>query len=500
MKKTTQFLLSILTGAMLWMSWPPHGFAFLSFFAFIPLLMVSQDLVEKKVRSPFWNGVLFSYLSFFIWNASTTWWVWNSTPEGAIAMVVLNSLFMSLVFGCWQRFRSLGLSMMAEAAALVSFWCSWEFLHLHWDLTWPWLNLGNIFSSCTEYVQWYEFTGGFGGTVWILVANLIGAQLLKNLRGNQRKTLRTGSALLLWIILPAVGSLVHYHTYPHFNQDPKKDLEIIIAQPNTDPWEEEYFLSNRELAQRILSVSDSLLTPKTSIIVCPESAIPHSISYDGLYDHGNSLNENYNFFDLFDSTLATYPQLNIITGMSTVKFYDHKATETARETGNGHYMDFYNTSICYNRKGVVGTYFKSKLVPGVEKMPYPQIFGFLEKAAIDLGGTSGSLGRDSVQRVFEMEGSRVKVGVPICYESAYGEHFGEFVRNGAQLMAVITNDACGAILPGTNNTSCFPNCVPWRLAEASCAPPTPAHPPLLTNEAMFTRVRPMKHAPPSAKP
>jgi len=93
-------------------------------------------------------------------------------------------------------------------------------------------------------------------------------------------------------------------------------------------------------------------------------------------------------------------------------------------------------------------YYKSKLVPGVEKMPYPQIFGFLEKYAIDLGGTSGSLGSDSVQRAFTLTGISAPIGVPICYESAYGEHFGKFVNNGAQLMAVITNDGWWGKTPG----------------------------------------------------
>ena len=78
-------------------------------------------------------------------------------------------------------------------------------------------------------------------------------------------------------------------------------------------------------------------------------------------------------------------------------------------------------------------------MPGVEKMPYPQVFGFLEDLAIDLGGTSGSLGGDVEQRAFLMPDCRVRIGVPICYESAYGEHFGKFVRNGAEVMAVITN-------------------------------------------------------------
>ena len=43
------------------------------------------------------------------------------------------------------------------------------------------------------------------------------------------------------------------------------------------------------------------------------------------------------------------------------------------------------------------------------------------------------------------------IGVPICYESVYGELFSHFVVNGASLMAVITNDACGTIRRDIDN-------------------------------------------------
>jgi apolipoprotein N-acyltransferase len=67
-----------------------------------------------------------------------------------------------------------------------------------------------------------------------------------------------------------------------------------------------------------------------------------------------------------------------------------------------------------------------------------------------LGGISGSLGADTAQRAFKATTSQgiVKIGAPICYESIFGELFSEFVRNGAQLMCVITNDAWWGNTPG----------------------------------------------------
>lgn len=451
MKFLRRLLLSLLTGILLWLSWPPHGFAFLSFFAFVPLFWVSEELTNEKVHSPFFSGMGYSYISFVVWNACTTWWVWNSTPEGAIAMILLNSLFMSMVFGCWQRFRSLNLPWITAPVCFVAFWCSWEFLHLNWDITWPWLNLGNIFSSCTEFVQWYEITGAFGGTIWILVANFVAVFLLKNLRENRKKSIIAATALLAWIVLPAAGSLIRYSTYQLPNDKTDKSIEVVVVQQNTDPWEEQYMMSNAEHTARLLSVAGPYITKKTDLVLCSESAMANTVLYDHFINGTGRNSQIYSGLEMFDTTILTHSDLNFIFGASICRYYDHKASETAREVPAAigvSYIDYYNASVCYNRYGVIGTYYKSKLVPGVEKMPYPKIFGFLEKLAIDLGGTSGSLGTDSVQRCFELSDGQAIVGCPICYESAYGEHFGKFVRNGAQVMGVITNDAWWGETPG----------------------------------------------------
>uniref|UniRef100_UPI00402A2D6A apolipoprotein N-acyltransferase n=1 Tax=Candidatus Cryptobacteroides bacterium TaxID=3085639 RepID=UPI00402A2D6A len=52
--------------------------------------------------------------------------------------------------------------------------------------------------------------------------------------------------------------------------------------------------------------------------------------------------------------------------------------------------------------------------------------------------------RDSTGKVNDS----VPVGCAVCYESVYPEHFAEYVRKGAELMTVITNDAWWGNTPG----------------------------------------------------
>ena len=449
MKKSHRYLLSILSGLLLFLSWPPHGFPLLAFFAFVPLFFVSDDLLEHETKVPFWRELWHAYIALLIWNIGTTWWIWNITPEGSIATFALNSFFMSIVFGCWQRFRTLRLPTVTAPLALMAFWCTWEYLHLNWDLTWPWLNLGNVFSNSTEFVQWYEITGTFGGTIWILVGNFLFYFLLKKIRENRKAALYHGIALLLWIALPATASLIRYHSYQLPSPTAENSIEVVIVQQNTDPVEEQYHMNNLQHFHRLWEVACPQIGPDTRLLLCAETAIPWSIASDAIgADDCPTFNSSYAWLPLVDTLMYYLPNLNFIVGLSTYEIFDHKATLTAQETRPGTFVDDYNTAACFNRNGLAGLYYKSKLVPGVEKMPYPQVFGFLEKLAIDLGGTSGSLGKDTEQRTFPLQGVPFRIGTAICYESAYGEHFGKFVKNEAQLMSVITNDGWWGNSPG----------------------------------------------------
>ncbi|MCL2245660.1 MAG: apolipoprotein N-acyltransferase [Lentimicrobiaceae bacterium] len=445
-----KLFLSLLSGVLLWLSWYPHGCTVLIFIAFVPLFFVSDKLHERGKGWAFWQGVGFSFPAFLIWNVGVTWWIWNSTPPGSVAAILLNSFFMCCVFGMWHWVKKMSLHIVAISLAFIAFWCSWEFLHLQWQLTWTWLNLGNVFATHPLIVQWYEYTGAFGGTIWILTVNFICYALFKQFKPcfDEKKSMPISSILrhlfahkifimlIAVILIPLLASLIIYKTYTIKQTTP---IEALIVQQNIDAWTEQYEKSNFELAEVIIETAKTKLTPSTVLMVCPESALSHSIFEEQLYHldqypHGA--------FEQFDALLQDHPRLNLILGLSTRAVFNYKASPTAREYSDSVFIEHYNTSALYHDRKLQ-LYHKSKLVPGVEKMPYPKIFGFLEKLAIDLGGTSGSLGVDSEQRVFHVTSKEgvVKIGAPICYESIFGALFSQFVKNGAQLMCVITNDA-----------------------------------------------------------
>ncbi|MFN5846803.1 MAG: hypothetical protein ACK46O_13955 [Flavobacteriia bacterium] len=92
-----RFLLSILSGLLMVMSFPYTGsLTPLVFVSWIPLLLVEWSISANKYRS----GKVFihTYLTFFIYNIGTTWWIWNASQGGAIMAFILNAFLMSIAF------------------------------------------------------------------------------------------------------------------------------------------------------------------------------------------------------------------------------------------------------------------------------------------------------------------------------------------------------------------------------------------------------------------
>ena len=93
-----------------------------------------------------------------------------------------------------------------------------------------------------------------------------------------------------------------------------------------------------------------------------------------------------------------------------------------------------------SKQNIPQIYHKSKLVVGVENMPFKKILEpLIGNTLIDLGGSVLSRATQKNREVFFTD-QGWKIAPLICYESVYGEYVTEYVRNGAQALAIITND------------------------------------------------------------
>ncbi len=174
MKTIHHLLLSILSGFLLGLSWPTDGFPLILFFGFIPLLLVEHSIAEnEKLKKKGVKIFLFAYTSFVIWNLLAVGWLYNLQPAFPAFPIAIafNSLFMAIVFWLFYYFKTV-LGSDYGYIFLPLIWITFEKVHLNWSLSFPWLNLGNGFAEYHTWIQWYEYTGVSGGTLWIWIVNL----------------------------------------------------------------------------------------------------------------------------------------------------------------------------------------------------------------------------------------------------------------------------------------------------------------------------------------
>lgn len=438
-------LLALASAVILWLGWPIKPLGFLLFFGFVPLLYLEKLIVEGgRHKSPGYTFFKYSYLALLLWNLFTTWWVMHSTVPGGIAAVIFNALFQCIPLMAFYFTKKL-LGRVVGYTSFVVYWVAFEQFHLSWDLTWPWLTLGNGFATLNQWVQWYEFTGFLGGSVWVLIVNLFVFLAIEHypFQPIQRKRLLLPLGL---VVVPVAISYLMLASYTEKGEP----AEVVVVQPNIDPYHEKFsghdnFIPYEEQQQRLISLSEKLITPNTRFVVWPETALRIDQGYweDRL--------TSYSSIQQLQDFLRRHPGLELVAGMDSYAFYgDNKdASPTVRYMEGFGYFDSFNTGMHINANSQIALYHKSKLVPGVEKLPYPHIFKFLGPLAIDLGGTVGSVGSQDHRAVFRHAAQPGIGAAPvICYESIYGDFVSDYVRNGASLIFVITNDGWWSDSPG----------------------------------------------------
>ncbi len=437
MKRYLNLLLSLLSGLLLTISWPENGFTPLIFIAFVPLLFVMQRLDDRGRKGVFW----YAWLAFLLWNVLTTWWIWNSTEWGSIAAFVLNALFMAIVFQLFHVSKKWLFREGGGEYILLFYWITFEFLHMNWDLTWSWLNLGNVFATKPTWIQWYEITGSLGGSFWALAVNILIFKLIHGYLVKQ-PTARIWFSLglvLLTIAGPIIWSSLVYHGYT----DKGNPTQVVVVQPNIDPYTEQYYLTPDSLVSKNLELAYEKTTHETDLVVFPESALQEDIWEESL-DYSTNLARMRTFADQF-------PDLGIIIGATTYRnILPHEPkTNAARKylRRDGFYYA-YNTAFLIEHGEDYQIHHKSKLTPGAEIMPSWGILKPIEGLAIDLGGTVGTLKKEDRPLVFSRETIENSVSPVICYESVYGEFVARSVRLGSGIIVVITNDGWWGNSPG----------------------------------------------------
>lgn len=426
----------------------PHA-GFTALFGIVPLLFMDVIADSGKIKLFFW----WYYLAFVLWNAATTFWVSNATVGGGVFAVLANAFQMALIFAVY-RLSKRKFNPVVSHIFLAVMWLAWERFYFSAEISWPWLTLGNAFAQSVKLIQWYEYTGALGGSLWIWICNLFLFYILLLALGNHFKDMKPVGRILvpvLYLAFLAAPMFLSLHMYDSYREDESQSLDVLIAQPNFDPYQKFTSMTQRQQNQVLLDLFAGELDAPGRAAMPQLLLAPETFTSDIMM---NSV-QSSETFKTFNAFLQDYPGVNLLFGASTYEYLLEKnpASYTARQTLDGMWYETHNSAFITDHTGREDYCHKSCLVVGTEKMPYPRIFAPLDDK---LGGVMGRcIGQEKASVLYVksynengMLVSQVPIGCAICYESVYGEFCTGYVKEGARALTIITNDAWWGDTPG----------------------------------------------------
>ena len=421
----------------------PHT-GFLALLAFVPLLCADAIADQCRVKHFFW----YHYLAFVLWNTFTTFWVCNATVGGGIFAILANSLQMSLIWAIfrWSKKR---LGRTLPYIFLPVMWIAWEKVYFNLDISWPWLVLGNAFAGTTGLVQWYEYTGSLGGSLWVWLVNLSLYSLISALSDESVfiRNIWGRVVFAFWIIAVIAGPIaLSCNIGRNYVETSEGTVDVVMAQPNFDPYQKFGSMTQQNQNAVLLSLFENALSDRDSLesvlLIAPET-FTSDIDLD--YVEASPTVMGFRRF------LERHPEAEMLFGASTYKFYETRAAPSilARQYGN-RWAENHNSAVLLKKNGSYEIFHKSRLVVGTELTPYPKVFVPFDDWLCKKLHVSALMGRCIGQKEISLLNydTNVPLGCAVCYESVYGEYCTGYVSKGAKALTVITNDAWWGDTPG----------------------------------------------------
>ncbi len=439
-------------------SFPPINLYFCSFFgiAFIIYLTLSS----KNYRQVFYRN----YLIFTFYQLITVSWLALSGLQrdadlflllGGTMTMVLHSLFLmvpSLIF--FFVSRNIKIKRFPNFTLLLFpiLWTGFEYFHFLGELSFPWLTIGNAFTTQLHKIQFIEITGVLGLSFWVCTISIMLYYLFLEFRnkfgenGNsifkKKKNVLIYFLILLIFFAPDMYSVLTNSKSKYTDFKKYGTVKAGIIQPNINPWikwKENSRVLTEDYAQLIKEISGK--NPGLDLIIFPEAAVTYYLADVMSESKYNILKNVVDSLDI--PVLIGAPDLIIYTDTLN-------APEDALKYNKLYKYSSYNSAILLEKnkdRSELQRYNKMKLVIASERIPYQEHLKFLKSfIKWGVGISSYEIGKDTT--IFNLK-NKYTFNTAICYESIYPEFFSEFVNKGGDFSVVITNDGWWGKLFGT---------------------------------------------------
>lgn len=400
----------------------------LCFLAWIPLWLVlakESDGPHCYIgwRRPFFQGWLMGATAFILilhWLLAISNEEVN-IPGIMVPALLLLGLYIGIFFGLaalctrWlTRATGWPLPLIAPLVALL-----FEYLRSLGPLGFPWGAPGYALVPAHALIQgaaWYGFWG------LCLFTLLINGLLLHFLRGRHWSGI---AAALLLIVTGATGQLEQSRHPAGVIPAGVDSLQVMVAQPDIRreiKWKREkrdevvdlvFAHADSSLAARAAAAGERIAPTGLELFIWPETVLPLRLLSDrSVYARVRALAQR------IDAPILIGTQEGYWVGEGPdPEWHAHNSALLIHPDGSRSPL-----------------YRKMRLVPFSERMPLQELLPWLTR--IDFGQSNFFPG----EQIELLDTGAAKVGCLICFESAFPDLAGRYVRAGADLLVLITND------------------------------------------------------------
>ncbi len=422
-KKYKRFLLLLASGALTGITLVVPSLGFLEWLTLVPagiflLNVAGSDTV--RCRGMYGYG-LFFFMSFYVvvfhWfiNLYPLDFIYGMTAPAAIAVVLAGCVGLSLLqalFGGWV-FVTLRLLFrtpimkkytVLRPFAIAMLWAIYEWSQNigWWGVPWGRLPIGQ-----SKYIVGLQSASLFGSyfiTFLIVAVNMCVAFALLNIPKIKLMNICVASMLIFNYGVGAVLMLIPSRS--------EQTVRVAAIQGNISS-NEKWSLSS---TQRTLEVYEehtlAAAEQGADIVVWPETALPYNITPKNSYGR-------------FCSELAKRANVTILVGGFTVSEEETDLNSIICVLPDGSFHD--------------NVYAKRRLVPFGEFVPMKEFFHAVIPPLAELVMSDDDIAEGEGAQLTVLED--VTVGSLICFDSIYDSLARESVREGAEFIALSTNDS-----------------------------------------------------------
>ena len=408
--KKRDFLLSLLSGILLILSFPNFDLEFLAWFALVPLLYsIEGKGPTHSFKLGFLTGIV-SFLGILYWIVVAVHTYGNIPLIPSVLILLLLVAYLSVFIGVFTfLIRLIQMRSGVQTFLFTPFlWVALEYLRSFLLTGFPWANLGYSQYLNLPFIQMADVTGAYGLSFVILFVN---ATLFWILRQWPKRVFPLKEVIVAAILV--LGFLIYGYIKMgivdrQMIQNPP--LKIGLIQGDIDQsikWDKAFQLETLKIYEKLsLRVAED----KPDLIIWPETATPFFFQDAKEYQPL--------VLDIPKKTDAF-----LLFGSPSYKIEKRKVN---------HYNSAYLVSPSAE---IVGKYDKIHLVPFGEYVPMQDLLFFIGSLGEGIGDFK------SGEEIYNFSLPQGKFGVLICFEIIFPDLCRKFVKQGANFLVTITNDA-----------------------------------------------------------